>query len=1362
MNRIYQGRVAKVELQGAKSDTAEAVPIDVLWQHHVLFQDAVNYYLIAVAAMASDVESPAGKLRQRMAEAWEPFDRAGRKFDGLHRSLSRINCPGITEKSSVEDGFKAVLAGNLAEPKALQLAVDLLLAKVSGDAAIQQGGRAYWPRLCNPKARPTWDYSTESLKSGSGKNKLAQSIHQELDDAQRTDLANELQLSWTVKLQPDSLFNAEESKKRLEEAVDYFTKALTAPDKRQAQFLEKYPNAFKELLKLREDIKNLDSPLIPRNRKAAPSLTFSTLLFKYFPSAMTQSLLALHVAKSKAAKVAVEADGFASLGDDPIKLARRDRGYVFPAFTSFPVWGASNHGDIRWSEFDVAAFKEALKTVNQFRLKTDDRLKQRRKYEAAVAYMEGAKKWEDPEAAENDEPPGRLKGDPRREIVRQLLKKRWIENDMIEGIEYAESPRAIGRRALRGWEDLTEKWNKAVKPGEIFGEAAYKKLNTILGEFQTAHRDDMGDVNLYETLIKNSDYWCLWQRPTPEQREERRKNDWSDHILKDCRLFLEYGEEIKKLGEAIRFTPADARESRRLFMFSDLTGRSKHKHRTVSQEPENKTRGVDVSIAMNVSGAWQEQRVRLDYTAPRLMRDRLRQVKGEENLTAASWEQPMMEALGWGENCTQDISDCAVSLMPDLDRNGQRRFLLNFPVSLESPISEEQKQRAERWKNQFNGKDGTNIHLHWPTTMDKKYHERGWWKRPTPFSFISADLGTRACASWAQFEVSPGEPATNEHHLGTAEGQTWKARMKFQGQFRLSGEDAKVLEKGRWVSEPYGEKGRKADPSETVQAKEMAKTLEFSDADIAWEQKRFPEQNYLLLVAFRRCQGKLARYNRWLRFLRDTKKKADIFEELSKLLTEAEINPPSQLPSAWSDWIERKSDGPLCVELEREIGRFQDILKNQVRALSNRIVPLRGRQWEWAKREDGKNWILRQTEPGTASAQVKIRGQRGLSLRRIEQLEDLRRRLQSLNRALQRKPGEKVLMGRASRAIELPDPCPDILLKLDAMKEQRVNQTAHLILAQALGVRLKAHMVDEEERRTRDLHGEYEQIPDRKPVDFIVLEDLSRYRTSQDRGPSENSRLMKWCHRAVTEKLKELCEPYGIPVLETPPAYTSQFCSKTGIAGFRAREITNRELPLKGKRLDEKEYREYEELFKTLDKEAPGKHLALFIPEQGGPRFVAYYYDQGEPKEISRDADINAAINLGLRAVAAPDNLRILNRLRCASQGVELVYQDATKRGKAKFAKPPKLSLKIDSAATEESPHHEENTRMTNVFIDVGGVAQFDRVEIQGEALPAATGKGLWGTIKKNKLKYCLKLNRNRVQHWRKRGLLPPEDNIPL
>src|SRR5437867_6872702 len=56
-------------------------------------------------------------------------------------------------------------------------------------------------------------------------------------------------------------------------------------------------------------------------------------------------------------------------------------------------------------------------------------------------------------------------------------------------------------------------------------------------------------------------------------------------------------------------------------------------------------------------------------------------------------------------------------------------------------------------------------------------------------------------------------------------------------------------------------------------------------------------------------------------------------------------------------------------------------------------------------------------------------------------------------------------------------------------------------------------------------------------------------------GPSENTRLMRWCHRAVADKLKEVCEPLGLPVIETPAAYSSRFCSRTGVAGFRAVEV---------------------------------------------------------------------------------------------------------------------------------------------------------------------------------------------------------------
>src|SRR6185437_412596 len=123
------------------------------------------------------------------------------------------------------------------------------------------------------------------------------------------------------------------------------------------------------------------------------------------------------------------------------------------------------------------------------------------------------------------------------------------------------------------------------------------------------------------------------------------------------------------------------------------------------------------------------------------------------------------------------------------------------------------------------------------------------------------------------------------------------------------------------------------------------------------------------------------------------------------------------------------------------------------------------------------------------------------------------------------------------------------------IKEQRINQTAHLILAEALGVRLCQHRIDEQDRKARDVHGEYEKISGREPVDFIVIENLDRYLTSPGRAPSENSRLMKWAHRAVRDKIKMLAEePFGILVVEAAAAYSSRFCAVTVIAGARCEE----------------------------------------------------------------------------------------------------------------------------------------------------------------------------------------------------------------
>ena len=79
-----------------------------LWQHHELFQDAVNYYTLALAAMAEGqvdaegqltsmakfAEQVRGNSENKIDGRWEDFIHKGTQRDGLKRSLSRtLNIP---------------------------------------------------------------------------------------------------------------------------------------------------------------------------------------------------------------------------------------------------------------------------------------------------------------------------------------------------------------------------------------------------------------------------------------------------------------------------------------------------------------------------------------------------------------------------------------------------------------------------------------------------------------------------------------------------------------------------------------------------------------------------------------------------------------------------------------------------------------------------------------------------------------------------------------------------------------------------------------------------------------------------------------------------------------------------------------------------------------------------------------------------------------------------------------------------------------------------------------------------------------------------------------------------------------------
>ena len=183
MNRIYQGRVSRVEilLPGKKGNKPEhwtelADWESALWKHHELFQDAVNYYLFRLAVLARDDGSPLGQLRAQLAGVWESFSRQGRKFKGLRDSLRPHLAPQAAT-FSFEEAVRLAEADAGDHLEAAVVAVESLVADLGGDSAIQQGGRGYFPLFCSPTTKARFPRSAEALRKKTGKSALPALLH---------------------------------------------------------------------------------------------------------------------------------------------------------------------------------------------------------------------------------------------------------------------------------------------------------------------------------------------------------------------------------------------------------------------------------------------------------------------------------------------------------------------------------------------------------------------------------------------------------------------------------------------------------------------------------------------------------------------------------------------------------------------------------------------------------------------------------------------------------------------------------------------------------------------------------------------------------------------------------------------------------------------------------------------------------------------------------------------------------------------------------------------------------------------------------------------------------------------------------
>jgi len=1361
MNRIYQGRVSSVQIANPTPKTEPlwlAAPSgdELLWQHHTLFHDAVNYYLVALLSLAAPTNKFLGQLRQRIAtpgdayQIWAPFRRRGAQRRGLRDSVAPYLTAG-NPTPTLDEAFAAVLSGNETDVAVRDAAVNGLLEVCDGAGAIQQQGRAYWPKFCDPKTTANFAGDPAMLRRQRHQQLLPRVLH-DSDTRYDSSALNEFD-AYSIAT-PDAkrpqLVGAK-ARERLQQAV--------------AHWRERRPESVIEFDRLATLIDQLPAEFVlpgyvgSAAKGDVKTRLFALLLFRHVErSEFTFELLRSATPPPRTTDVVVDAAPAepASKSADPIRTARGARGYVFRSFTSLIAWNPPDTATPQWKEFDIAAFKYALTALNQIEEKTKERLTEADTLRGRLAYMHGeSRKFVPPPgAAENEEVPPVLTGDPRITRLRELLASDALctANALTDGVatDYGLHPRTI-----RGFRDLRKLWRHRLAAGESHSVKQEARLREDLQEFQADHSDTVGSVTLFETLLAPEN-WLIWQEPSPDIAAAWTAAGYADEPLSALVEERELLEEIESLKEPVKLTPADPVHSRRQYDFNAVSGFGSGPRTTCRHETG--ACAFTTEIARLEAGVWRADRVRISYSAPRFLRDGLRAADGTSDLAAARWIQPMMEALSATPTLPQDLTDCPVCLMPDFKTSGERRVLLNFPVTLDPVALVKQLGRAGTWDGQFCGTKETPFALRWPADgWPAEKEPAAWYHRLTRFTTLGVDLGTRDAGALAHLTVTADTAEKTEHRLlGEAGGHHWFAQLTGTQLIRLPGEDAKIFIPGRpkAVTEPYGERGRGASPAETEEAITICLSLGESPDKLLVPSPAylsFPQQNDKLLVALRRAQARLARLQSWSWRLRQDAEREKATAEIALAHTEHANRTAPEILAA--------IDSSLLAQRE--------LVSRSLVTLANRILPLRGRRWVWVLRDDGSRaHVLRQTDPGSDTTPRQIAGQRGLSHERMEQIEELRRRCQSLSRALAHAPGEKIRIGRSTLGDELPDPCPDLLEKIDHLREQRVDQTAHAILAAALGVRLRSPAKEVGVRRACDIHGEYERFRD--PVNFIVIEDLSRYLSSQDRARRENTRLMQWCHRQLVTKLRQLCETYGLPVLATPAAYSSRFCSRTGNAGFRAVELTpahRNEAPwrwtlarLAAHEADEKkldaaartEAERVRAVFDQLDLLNTGRVAAkkplrtLLAPSPGGPIFIPI----GEAPAMQ--ADLNAAINIALRGLAAPAQHDIHHRIRTERSGKTLRLRTSSKREKARWPDSPLvLSLPADSAKTERTP---------NLFADLANVSFKDeRATLTGIATPFATGRGLWAAIKQRAWDRCAGLNDRRINKWR-----DSKDDIPM
>ncbi len=1358
MNRMYQGKVIEVESYNAGQwgKMSKSEWQNILWHHHELFQDAVNYYTLMLATMAETCKS--GDFEKKYLSLFnEPDEKSNAKakikavadwsnevrnnwtkgkkrfieFDGPGLKISKLlNC-----KSDFDSCKKEISKLYNGDSKNMGLAL-LYLLDISRGRDLNKVCSEVLPFLCSKKECFNATSKDESEKQKIGRLPFIKKLHEEnLDEEKLNKLSEEVNPYLFITKIPEDK-KLEDSGESL--AIKYFDDLSKKYDNIR-QLRGEYEK------RLREKIKG--KPLKKLGRK--PSGVFPcAVVFSYFPHrdivAIFQKLTKSEFVRAKKSnKEGGKENTLQSIDYLNALRSSNNNQNPFEYFTNLVIANKKNNR-ASWFQMDLAAFIEAIIAPHRYFEDTQKRDEEAKEIKRKIDFFEGEGSLTKHSIQGDDKEeiviPG-FKDDKRVELIKDLLcNKLGYLTESEDGVSSGIREYSVSQRTLRGYKELRDKWLKLARQNLEQVELRLRLKKTLV-ELQSAHYDDFGSAPLFNALIEEK-YQPIWRDEGTEQYHAKDVlYAWMNYSV----LLLDYKDKTRP----IHFTPAHSTFSPRYFDFpkdgeysaSHVKGLDVHGHMSLEVHLCVKNNGGTMPYIV--------KKIKITYSSPRMIRDALRH-EGEENLGSVSWIQPMMKALGIKEYDNQNFDRTKVTLMPYAMDNIQ----LVFPVELKSENIQKKVSRGINWKGQFNFGHETINSLRWPNEeKPKNPPEKGWWDMLDSFSCLSVDLGQRNAGAYARLKISKKSDGKSRY-IGFDGTNKWYSKVVDIGLLRLHGEDVKIWRKDdngefKYLEELSGSKGRKSLDYESKEAEALFLKLGFDvENSLAPNWKvdlSFPEQNDKLLVAVKRYQTYLSKLYRWAFFL-------GLGNKIGIAVNE--IQEDSSIPDYWKKNIQSNKEAVLD-EIKKEIEKRKRELPDILVSIANRILPLRGRSWKWERHPQNTDYGIL-TQNGSAPKNVLVCGQRGLSMSRLEQLTELRKRFQSMNHLLRRKTSEDFII---SRDESIPDCCPDILEKLDRIKEERINQTAHMIIAKALGLRLSKPS-ENSKGNIGDHHGSYER--QYEPVDFIVVENLSRYLSSQGRAPRENSRLMKWCHRAVIDKLKMFSEVFypsikvgkkNIPmVIEVPAAYSSRFCSRTGVAGFRAVEVSSgfeNTAPwswLKEKKNKDGSYtemavkiQEAKKLLKNMENLSGGnKKNTILLPISGGPIFIPITFeterDGLKPKIIQ--ADVNAAVNIGLRAIASPEELSIHSRIRSKKIKNDIYANEKRFLGNE--------SVKILNK--NQGSSDEEEDRNPNYFIDISGKVQWGCAELEGKGIKVFSGEALWKTVRDLEWVVCAKINGEKVQ----------------